>query len=109
MTIITNITDDEVTRYIVIDNGVIRCDITNKTPNVCFISSLMVDEHSRKNGNAKKLIQSAEDYAKKRGCNVISLQARYGSWMLDWYKRLGYIPNVMWDSENVLMTKEIKL
>lgn len=105
---IDDITDKSITRYIVIENGIIRCDIDKeKTMNACFVSNLVVDRRHRKNGNAAKLLQEAEKSAMEFGCDIVSLNARRGSWMLEWYKRFGYTPTIMWDEENVLMVKTL--
>lgn len=107
MKYIQDVNEQTIINYIVLNAGVVRCDIETQTPNVCFLSNLTVDKESRNNGIGTKLIQEAEKYARYMNCNTISLLVLHNSWMKDWYVRLGYVPNIMWDNEHVLMNKNI--
>ena len=75
----------------------------------CAIYNLWVDEKYRKHGVARLLMETAEKEAKKLGCK--SVQLEYGkeseSFVLQWYKRLGY--RVMARNENgrLLLVKKL--
>lgn len=56
-------------------------------PNETVLSNLYVNTNYRKDGIATKLIEQAE---KQSGANVFYLKVRKNTWILDWYKRLGY-------------------
>lgn len=70
------------------------------------IYRLSVEERHRRNSYGKMLLNEAENEARRLGANVISLAAKKGSFMLDWYQRSGYKP-VFSDSEYVTLYKEI--
>lgn len=54
------------------------------------IFGLFVNQNKRKKGYATQLILAAEKAAKKLGYRGCFLQVKKGSWLLDWYNRLGY-------------------
>ena len=67
---------------------------------------LNVEERYRRNGYGKMLLNEAENEARRLGASVVSLSAKKGSFMLDWYQRSGYKP-LFSDSEYVTLYKEI--
>ena len=76
----------------------------------CAIYNLWVDEKYRKHGVARLLMEVAEGEAKKLGCKSVQLEwddKGSKSFVLEWYKRLGY--RVMARNENgrMLLVKEL--
>ena len=75
----------------------------------CAIYNLWVDEKYRKQGVARLLMETAEKEAKKLGCKSVQLEYDKGSesFVLQWYKRIGY--RVMARNENgrLLLVKEL--
>lgn len=59
----------------------------------CAIYNLWVDEKYRKQGVARILLETAEKEAKKLGCKSVQLEydEESESFVLQWYKRLGYV------------------
>lgn len=59
----------------------------------CAIYNLWVDEGYRKQGTARLLMETAEREAKKLGCKSVQLEwdKESESFVLQWYKRLGYV------------------
>lgn len=58
-----------------------------------LIYALWVDEPYRKQGVARKLLETAEREAKKMGCKTVCLEwdrRESEEWTLRWYERLGY-------------------
>lgn len=58
-----------------------------------LIYALWVDESYRKQGVARKLLETAEREAKKMGCKTVCLEwdrRESEEWVLRWYERLGY-------------------
>nr|DAI31001.1 MAG TPA: acetyltransferase domain containing protein [Caudoviricetes sp.] len=58
-----------------------------------LIYALWVDEPYRKQGVARKLLETAEREAKKMGCKTVCLEwdrRESDEWVLRWYERLGY-------------------
>lgn len=58
-----------------------------------LIYALWVDEPYRKQGVARKLLETAEREAKKMGCKTVCLEwdrRESEEWVLRWYERLGY-------------------
>lgn len=78
--------------YCSIIGATCRVTISNKCPNVAFVSSLVVDRDYRKGGLGSELLSEVINEAKKRGCSVVSLEVNYKSWQATWYRRVGFIP-----------------
>lgn len=58
-----------------------------------LIYALWVDEPYRKQGVARKLLETAERESKKMGCKTVCLEwdrRESDVWVLRWYERLGY-------------------
>lgn len=69
--------------------GVIRITQENNS-NEIWIDSLNVYKSARNKGIAEKLLSIAEKKAKEYGADCVYIQAKKGSWMIDWYIRRGY-------------------
>ena len=74
-----------------------------------LIYALWVDEPYRKQGVARKLLETAEREAKKMGCKTVCLEWDWREtpeWVRRWYNRMGYSeqrePNNVW-----LLTKKL--
>lgn len=58
-----------------------------------FLWALFVDGIARNNGLAKKMMREAETLCLMAGCRTVGLRwddRESESWVLDWYKRIGY-------------------
>lgn len=58
-----------------------------------FVWALFVDDIARKTGLAKKMMREAETLCVMAGCRTVGLRwddRESESWVLDWYKRMGY-------------------
>ena len=58
-----------------------------------FVWALFVDDIARDNGLAKKMMREAEALCVMEGCRTVGLRwddRESESWVLDWYKRIGY-------------------
>ena len=55
------------------------------------LSGLSVVDSKRKSGYGRALVAAAEDLARKEGAKMMILWADKNEWVLDWYKRLGYV------------------
>lgn len=88
------------------DGGTCRLSISYNCTNVIFFSNLVVDESCRNRGIGNALLEEAEKIGRNIGCNVITLDVKYNSWMREWYERKGYIPVRYFDSdEYIVMSK----
>ena len=74
------------------DYAFCRITISNKCPNVAFISNLVVDRKRRGGKLAVAMIAEVECVALEQGCGMISLEVKYNSWKAKFYRRLGYTP-----------------
>ena len=72
-----------------------------------FISTVIIDENHRGDGHGNELLEHAEGEAKKFGCNAISLEVEWRSWVRDWYERKGFVVvhESYYDDKMVIMTK----
>ena len=86
--------------------GICSVSINENIRSCACIYNLSVEEKHRRNGYGHRLLNEAENEARRLGANVVSLAAKKGSFMLDWYQRSGYKP-VFSDSEYVTLYKEI--
>ena len=83
------------------------CSVTLDAIRSCaMIYRLSVEKKHRRNGYGHRLLNEAKNEARRLGANVVSLAAKKGSFMLDWYQRRGYKP-VFSDSEFVTFYKEL--
>lgn len=57
---------------------------------ILYLSSVFVEERSRKHGYGSKILKAAEEVAKTLGISKIRLKVETNSWMEEWYKRNGY-------------------
>lgn len=58
-----------------------------------FVWALFVDDIARNTGLAKKMMREAETLCVMAGCRTVGLRwndRESESWVLDWYKRIGY-------------------
>ena len=74
------------------DYAFCRITISNRCPNVAFMSNLVVDRKMRGRKLAVKIIAEIERIALRQGCGIISLEVKYNSWKAKFYRRLGYTP-----------------
>lgn len=71
------------------DNNVVAGIITRLYLKCMFIEVFWIDEQYRRNGIGSKLLNTAEDYAKKAGCTFIHLDT-FSFQAIDFYKKCGY-------------------
>lgn len=55
-----------------------------------YIGSLCVHPEARNQGHGNALLAEAERIIKEHGRNDATLYVEKDSWLVDWYKRLGY-------------------
>lgn len=75
----------------------------------CAIYNLWVDEKYRKQSVARLLMETAEREAKKLGCKSVQLEydKENGSFVLQWYKRLGYVVTACGIGGRLLLVKKL--
>lgn len=56
-----------------------------------WLSTVIVDENHRGDGNGNELLAHAEKEARKLGCTALSLEVEWRSWVRDWYERKGFV------------------
>lgn len=76
--------------FITLEVGLCRLSIYNQTPNVSFLSTLIVDENNRNKGIGDQLLFLAEEMSKNNNCDTITLYVESNSWMQKWYERKGF-------------------
>lgn len=74
------------------DYAFCRVTISNRCPNVAFMSNLVVDRKRRGEKLSVNIIAEIECIALRQGCVIISLEVKYNSWKAKFYRRLGYTP-----------------
>jgi len=55
------------------------------------LSGLIVHPTKRHSGYGRALVQKAESVAKENGAKLMILWADKNDWVINWYKRLGYV------------------
>ena len=77
------------------------------------LSGLSVVDSKRKSGYGRALVAAAEDLARKEGAKMMILWADKNDWVINWYKRLGYVesdyPRELEDGGESLQELEKKL
>lgn len=83
-----------VTRAVLMCEGGKGCVIVDKEKDrKAYLYNLNVAEDARKEGMATALMDAAEEWLRKQGCEVATLEwDGYESeyWVIDWYVRKGY-------------------
>ena len=77
----------------------------------CLLWALWVDEASRKQGVAKRLIKAMEKYAVLYHCKSIALEydrRDTPEWVLHWYERLGYEEKAFGNHSSLLVKQLMK-
>lgn len=64
--------------------------IEDERPDAGFIHSLMVLESERQKGIGTMLVMTCEHMARRIGLKQIYLDARKGTFVIDWYRKLGF-------------------
>lgn len=105
---IVNRTDDHLDLFYYSNIGMYRltlCENHYKSK-AGWLSTLIVDENYRRNKHGNKLLEYAEEQAKKWGCTALSLEVEWKSWIRDWYERKGFVVVAEGIEDNmVIMTK----
>ena len=75
----------------------------------CAIYNLCIDEKFRKQGTARLLMEAAEQEAKKLGCKSVQLEYDKSSesFVLQWYKRIGYVVTACGIGGPMLLVKQL--
>jgi len=79
-------------------------------PETIYMSNVYVDEAKRGKGIGQKLVDAAENIARKTGCRQMILKVLDESWMHEWYARCGY-EDLMVDEEEdqyIWMRKDLQ-
>lgn len=70
--------------------GSVVLRIENERPDAGGICSLIVLEEERQKGMGTKLMKMVEELAKKQGCEQVYLGAAKGTFLIPWYRKLGF-------------------
>ncbi len=70
--------------------GTVTLSIDNDRTDAGAIISLQVLEEERQNGIGAMLMKLVEELARKRGLEQIYLCARKGTFLIPWYRKLGF-------------------
>lgn len=70
--------------------GSVVLRIENERPDAGGICSLIVLEEERQKGMGTKLMKMVEELAKKQRCEQIYLCAAKGTFLIPWYRKLGF-------------------
>jgi N-acetylglutamate synthase-like GNAT family acetyltransferase len=70
--------------------GSVVLRIENERPDAGSICSLIVLEEERQKGMGTKLMKMVEELAKKQGCEQVYLGAAKGTFLIPWYRKLGF-------------------
>lgn len=71
--------------------AIIELSIDNSKPNYAYISSLKVHTSARGQGIASAIMNEIENIARSKKVGIIYLSAEIGSWVAEWYQRIGYV------------------
>lgn len=76
-------------------------------PEKFMLAELMVSPAKRNKGLGTKMQQIREKKAKEMGAKTLHLWVEKDSWLIDWYKRRGYVLDGDMDDKNYWMKKEV--
>ena len=69
----------------------VSCIIFKDVRNMMTLYSLSVSKKYRKQGLATKLLERVKILALQHHCEYLTLYVKQGSWVEDWYRRLGFV------------------
>ena len=78
----------------------------SKEKHIMWVSNLNVERYARKQGRGNLILKYAFKLAKKLGCKYIYLEVKKGTFMFDWYSRLGFEP-FSDENNNIQMFKNL--
>ena len=70
--------------------ALVTLSIEDERTDCGFVHSLMVLESERQKGIGTQLLKTVESKARQIGLQQIYLEARKGTFVIDWYRRLGF-------------------
>ncbi len=78
--------------YIITNDGkaMVGLSINDEHPEAGYVHSLIVLESERQKGIGTKMLEKAESIARDLNLEQIYLQARKGTFVVDWYRRHGF-------------------
>ena len=78
--------------YIIPNDGkaMVGLSINDEHPEAGYVHSLIVLESERQKGIGTKMLEKAESIARDLNLEQIYLQARKGTFVVDWYRRHGF-------------------
>lgn len=78
--------------YIITNDGkaMVGLSINDEHPEAGYVHSLIVLESERQKGIGTKMLEKAESIAMDLNLEQIYLQARKGTFVVDWYRRHGF-------------------
>ena len=71
--------------------AIFRLSFTKEQPNIAYLSDVSVVERERRKGYGRKMLNKAIENARKRKCESVRLIAYPGDFVVDWYKRNGFV------------------
>ena len=97
------------TDTIVIADSRALCQLSVETDNpaVAHLSDLIVYESARGYGLGNDLLSMAKEHAREMGAKVLFLLADPEQWMIDWYKRKGFVEYMLYPDGMVGLTFEL--
>ena len=73
-------------------SAIVEMSFEDINPGVCYISGLSVIPPKRRRGIAKHLMFACENYCRENGIFRLDLNSVMEDWVMEFYKKLGYIP-----------------
>ena len=88
---------------IVIADGRGLCTVSVEDENraVAYLSGVSVCESSRRMGLGNELLELSKQHAREMGAKMLCLWADPEQWVVDWYKRHGFMQENVYEDETV--------
>ena len=95
---------------IVMANGCALCQLSieNDNPAVAHLSDVIVWEPARGRGLGNDLLRKAKEHAREMGAKMLCLWADPEQWVVDWYKRHGFMQQCVYDDGMVGLTFDLE-
>ena len=84
------------------NKGSIKLWVENNNHYELFLSNLFVFENNRNQGIGKALILYSFQAARRLGFHQVGLKVISGSWMEDWYKRIGFVVDYTFEEDRLM-------
>lgn len=89
--------------------GLCTVSVEDENPAVAYLSDVSVCESSLRMGLGNELLELSKEHAREMGAKLLWLWADSEQWMVEWYKRHGFIQQYVFDDGMSRLTFDLEI